>query len=219
VKAALYDGVKSVSIVDRPTTTADPGEAVVKMLAVRFDTGGTLSDVIPVANTIERGFEGAHPDTLKTFLAFNKVVNSFERLMIKDLSEGGAQLSQVTCLRLLVGRDGLCQRDIADAMRISRARVTAIVQALEKAGAIRRERDNVDARLIRVYVTDVGREIDRQKGHVREARMNEIFADMDDEYRVDLCRRLDDLTERIQSVLHANGPTPASDSTPACAAS
>ena len=54
--------------------------------------------------------------------------------MIKDLSEEGAQPSQVTCLRMLTDRDGICQREIADAMRISRARVTAIVQALEKAG-------------------------------------------------------------------------------------
>ena len=151
--------------------------------------------------------EGVHPDTLKTFLAFNKVVNSFEQLMIKDLSEEGAQPSQVTCLRMLTDRDGICQRDIADAMRISRARVTAIVQALEKAGAVRRERDSDDARLTRVYVTDIGREIDRQKGHIREARMNEIFADMDPGYRTDLCQRLDDLTERIQKVLHSNGPS------------
>ena len=149
--------------------------------------------------------DGVHPDTLKTFLAFNKVVNSFEQLMIKELSEEGVQPSQVVCLRMLTDRDGSCQRDIADAMRISRARVTAIVQALEKAGAVRRERDSDDARLTRVYVTDIGREIDRQKGHIREARMNEIFADMDPGYRADLCQRLDDLTERIQRVLHSNG--------------
>ncbi len=158
--------------------------------------------------------EGVHPDTLKTFLAFNKVVNSFEQLTIKDLSEEGAQPSQVTCLRMLVDRDGMCQRDIADAMRISRARVTVIVQALEKAGAVRRERDGEDGRRTRVFVTDLGREIDRRKGHVREARMNEIFADMDPEYRTDLCRRLDDLTDRIQKVLHSNGPVggPAGES-------
>lgn len=149
--------------------------------------------------------EGVHPDTLKTFLAFNKVVNSFEQLMIKDLSEEGAQPSQVTCLRMLVDRDGMCQREIAEAMRISRARVTAIVQALEKTGAVRRERDGDDARRTRVYVTETGREIDRRKGHIREARMNEIFADMDPVYRVDLCQRLDDLTDRIQKVLRSNG--------------
>ena len=152
---------------------------------------------------------GVHPDTLKTFLAFNKVVNSFGQLMIKDLSDEDAQPSQITCLRLLTERDGICQRDIAAALRISRARVTAIVQALERSGAIRRERDQTDARLTRVFVTDVGREIDRRKGHVREARMNEIFADMSPEYRVELCRQLDDLTDRIQKILHSNGSAPA----------
>ncbi len=153
--------------------------------------------------------EGVHPDTLQAFLAFNKVVNSFEQLMIKDLSEEDAQPSQITCLRLLTERDGICQREIAAAMRISRARVTAIVQALEKAGAIRRERDQTDARLTRVYVTDVGREIDRRKGHIREARINEIFADMSPEDRGELRHRLDDLTERIQRILHSNGPVQA----------
>lgn len=153
--------------------------------------------------------EGVHPDTLQAFLAFNKVVNSFEQLMIKDLSEEDAQPSQITCLRLLTERDGICQRDIADAMRISRARVTAIVQALEKAGAIRRERDGHDARLTRVYVTDAGRELDRQKGHIREARINQLFADMAPGDRVELRRRLDDLTERIQKILHSGSPEAA----------
>ncbi len=148
--------------------------------------------------------EGVHPDTLQAFLAFNKVVNSFEQLMVKDLSEEDAQPSQITCLRLLTERDGICQREIADALRISRARVTAIVQALEKAGAIRRERDENDGRLTRVFVTEAGRELDRQKGHIREARINQIFADMSTEERVELRRRLDDLTDRIQNVLRSS---------------
>jgi MarR family transcriptional regulator, organic hydroperoxide resistance regulator len=157
-----------------------------------------------------RQVEGVHPDTLQAFLAFNKVVNSFEQLMVKDLSQEDAQPSQITCLRLLSERDGICQRDIADAMRISRARVTAIVQALEKTGAIRRERDDTDARLTRVFVTDVGRELDRQKGHIREERINQLFADMAPQDRVELRVRLDDLTERIQKILRASAAEPAS---------
>jgi DNA-binding MarR family transcriptional regulator len=150
--------------------------------------------------------EGVQADAFEAFIAFNKVVNSFEQLMVKDASEGGTQPSHVTCLRLLAMRDGICQRDIADALRISRARVTAIVQALEKAGAVRRERDGTDARRTRVYLTEAGREIDRQKGFIREARINEIFADMQAEDRVELIRRLDDLTRRLQAILHSNTP-------------
>ncbi len=153
--------------------------------------------------------EGVDSDTLQAFLAFNKAVNSFEQLMVKDLSEEDAQPSQITCLRLLTERDGICQREIADAMRISRARVTAIVQALEKAGAIRRGRDDTDPRLTRVFVTEVGRELDRQKGHIREARINQLFADMLPEDRVELRNRLDDLTGRIQRILRGDASASA----------
>jgi hypothetical protein len=52
----------------------------------------------------------------------------------------------------------------------------------------------------------VGREIDRQKGHIREARINQIFADMPAEDGTQLRLRLDDLTDRIQRILRSNGP-------------
>lgn len=155
---------------------------------------------------LPRVMEGVQPDALEAFLAFNKVVNSFEQLMVKDASEGGTQPSQVTCLRLLAERDGICQRDIADALRISRARVTAIVQALEKAGAIRRETDAADGRMTRVYLTDVGREIDRQKGFIRDARINQIFSGMSSKDRAALIHHLDDLTSRLQQALHSSAP-------------
>ncbi len=145
--------------------------------------------------------EGVDPQVLEAFLAFHKVVNTFEQLMIKDLSEEGTQPSQITCLRLLAERDGISQREIADALRISRARVTAVVRALEKQGAVRRERDGNDGRITRVYLTELGREIDRRKGRVRDERINQIFADMTPADRDELRRRLDDLTARIERVL------------------
>lgn len=149
-------------------------------------------------------FEGVDPEVLEAFLAFHKVVNTFEQLMIKDLSEEGTQPSQITCLRLLAERDGVSQREIADALRISRARVTAVVRALEKQGAVRRERDGNDGRITRVYLTELGRKIDRDKGRVRDARINQIFADMSPEDRAELRRRLDDLTARLERVLRSS---------------
>ena len=151
-------------------------------------------------------FEGVKPEALEPFLAFNKVINTFEQLMLKDATEGGTQPSQVTCLRLLAMQDGICQREIAEALRVSRARVTAIVQALEKAGAVRRERDRDDGRRTRVYLTEIGREIDRRKGVIRDARINETFADMEADDRADLIERLDDLALRLQRALRLHAP-------------
>jgi len=138
------------------------------------------------------------------FLAFHKAMNTHQRLVLKDLSEGGTQPSQMACLRLLATHDGLCQRDIADAMRVSRARVTTIVQALERAGAVYRVRDEADQRFARVFLTDVGRSIDRGKGSIRDTRINSIFGDMSQEDRSDLERLLDGLTVRLQRVLQSD---------------
>jgi len=68
-------------------------------------------------------------------------------------------------------------------MRLSRARVTSILQTMEKAGTVRRVRDEVDQRLTRVYITDLGRLVDREKAVIREAHINSVFGDMSVEDR------------------------------------
>ncbi len=159
---------------------------------------------VPVEDEDYSGFPfpaevaGVDPSTLRAFLAFRKLVDTFQYLVQKDLSQGGTQPAQMAVLRLLAMNDGQCQRDIADAMRLSRARVTSILQSMEKAGAVRRVRDENDQRLARVFITDVGRSLDQEKSVIREAHINNIFGDMSEADRAELIRNLDDLTLRLQ---------------------
>ncbi len=149
--------------------------------------------------------DGVDPSALNAFLAFRKLVDTFQYMVQKDLSQGGTQPAQIAVLRLLADNDGICQRDVAEAMRLSRARVTSILQTMEKAGTVRRVRDEVDQRLTRVYITDLGRSVDREKAVIREAHINSVFGDMSVEEREDLVRRLDDLTLRLQRRLQQDG--------------
>jgi DNA-binding MarR family transcriptional regulator len=151
------------------------------------------------------GIEGMEPYAVKAFFAFHQLVDTFRHVVIRDLRAEGTQPSQVACLRLLATTDGLCQRDIAEAMGISRARVTSILQPLEKMGAVRRVRDAADRRLFRVFLTDVGQAIDREKALIREANIRNVFGDMSEEDCVELEKRLDDLTARLQRELPADG--------------
>ncbi len=149
--------------------------------------------------------EGVEPSALRAFLAFRKLVDTFQYLVQKDLSQGGTQPAQMAMLRLLATCDGLCQRDIADAMRLSRARVTSILQTMERGGIIRRVRDSADRRLARVFLTDLGRLLDQDKSVMRDAHINGIFGGMSEEDRAELEWRLDDLTLRLQRRLQSNG--------------
>jgi DNA-binding MarR family transcriptional regulator len=156
--------------------------------------------------------EGVHPSTMKAFLAFQKAVNTFQQMVLKDMSEDGAQPSRMLCLRVIATYDGLCQREIAEILRISRARVTTVMQGLEKMGAIRRERDENDQRLTRVYLTELGRSLDQQKGSLRSSRINQMFGCMSEQERIQLQRCLDDVTSRLRGIIQANGPAVSADS-------
>ena len=164
---------------------------------------------LPLPATIE----GVAPNTMAAFLALQKLVNTHQQLVVKDLSAGGTQPSQVVCLRLLATRDGVSQREIADAMRISRARVTNIVQGLERAGAVYRVRDEGDQRLTRVFLTELGRAIDQEKGSLRAAHISQMFEGMSDKDLLELRRVLDGLSTNLQRAVESNGAavTPKSE--------
>lgn len=148
--------------------------------------------------------DGVEPEVFRTFLTFQRMVDTFRHLVLKDLRTGGTQPSQMACLRLLATNDGLCQRDIAHAMGVSRPRVNSIVQALERTGAVRRARDESDQRLARVFLTDVGRSIDAEKSLIRERHINGIFGDLSKEERLELEIHLDDLTKRLERRIQAD---------------
>jgi DNA-binding MarR family transcriptional regulator len=65
-------------------------------------------------------------------------------------------------LRLLVMNDGLCQRDVADAMQLSRARVTSTLRATEKSEVIRRVRDKKDREELTCRLDDLTLRLQRR---------------------------------------------------------
>lgn len=144
---------------------------------------------------------GVDDSTMQAFLAFQAAVDAHEQLVLQDLCEGGTQASQATILRMIATYEGLCQRDIADLLGISRARVTTVLQSLEENGAISRVRDANDQRLTRVYLTDVGRTIDQAKEELRTRHINTVFATLSEEERSELRRSLAGVTERIRGLI------------------
>jgi DNA-binding MarR family transcriptional regulator len=147
--------------------------------------------------------EGVDEATMQSFLAFQHAVDAHEELVLQDLWESGTQPSQISCLRVIATYEGLCQRDIADILKISRARVTTVVQSLDEAGAIRRVRDENDQRLTRVYLTDFGRELDKSKELLRSAHINAVFGGMSDVERTALQSALASVTQRILGLVRS----------------
>jgi DNA-binding MarR family transcriptional regulator len=69
--------------------------------------------------------------------------------------------SQAMVLCKLFVQDGMTQSEIAQQLSIQGATVTDMLQRMEESGLVTRRRDLEDNRLVRVYLTDSGREKER----------------------------------------------------------
>lgn len=72
-------------------------------------------------------------------------------------AEHGLKPTVMGVLGSLADTDGLSHRQLADRMMLSPATLTPVLDALEEAGEVRRDRDPQDRRVVRLYLTDLGR--------------------------------------------------------------
>ncbi|MFM2153981.1 MAG: hypothetical protein RL199_2416 [Pseudomonadota bacterium] len=97
-----------------------------------------------------------------------------------------------------LGHDGgLPMGELARRGGITEKTMTGIVDRLEHAGHVQRERDAEDRRLVRVRLTETGRQAFATiEGHVK-SRLRGFFKLIDDEDRCGLRRMLDKLHQRL----------------------
>jgi len=109
----------------------------------------------------ERGGEHG-PEKLKLMLQFSpmlqQIAKTFWAIMQAYTSELGLSSAAVRILAILGEQDGLAQQELTKYLHLDPSMVTRTVKELEhERGWIRRERDPVDQRLMRVYLTPAGR--------------------------------------------------------------
>jgi DNA-binding MarR family transcriptional regulator len=101
--------------------------------------------------------EGVDPLSYAVFSAYMRTLHLHRQLMTKLMSSPDLHPGQAFCLRTLAANDGITQRDLAEALRLSRPAITTMLQRMQKAGLIVRRPDETDQRLMRVYLTEDGR--------------------------------------------------------------
>lgn len=74
------------------------------------------------------------------------------------LAEHGLTPTSAALLAVLARADGQSHRELAGHLRLTPATLTSVVDQLERAGDVRRERDPLDRRVVRVSITPAGRD-------------------------------------------------------------
>jgi MarR family transcriptional regulator, organic hydroperoxide resistance regulator len=101
--------------------------------------------------------------------------------------------SQGMLLCKLSAQDGVTQSELAQQLSVQGATITDMLQRIEEAGLVSRRRDPDDNRLVRVYLTELGRERERAIAEQFMKMESAIFADIneaDRETMRNLLRRL-----------------------------
>jgi DNA-binding MarR family transcriptional regulator len=68
----------------------------------------------------------------------------------------GLHFGQEAMLAQLWREDGLTQSQLAERLGVSAPAITKVVRGLERDGLVRRDQDELDARVLRVYLTEQG---------------------------------------------------------------
>lgn len=84
--------------------------------------------------------------------------HSYRKLMDSYLGQIKLHRAQAIILYRLNEQEGISQSSLAHQLGLHAATVTDMLQRMEEAEFIWRERDAVDQRIVRVYLTEAGRE-------------------------------------------------------------
>jgi DNA-binding MarR family transcriptional regulator len=90
-----------------------------------------------------------------------QVCQAYRSLSDAFMEQIAMHRAQAALLCRLFIRDGMTQSEIAEQLSVQGATVTNMLQRMEEAGLVARLRDPEDNRLVRVYLTDAGREKER----------------------------------------------------------
>ena len=97
---------------------------------------------------------------------------------------------QVGLLRAIAMQPGRSQQAIAEQLGTPATRLVALVDGLERRGAIERRRNPDDRRLHALYLTEGGQELMRTVGRVAMAHGADLTSALDDSERAQLQRLL-----------------------------
>ena len=134
-----------------------------------------------------------------------KLVREVNRLHFtvfhQTLSKFGLGKGQPPILKYLSENDGCKQSEIAQKEHVSAATTTVMLQTMEKNGLIERKSDEKDLRIMRVFITDKGREIQKKCDEAIENMEKEIYAFFTNEELESFRNLLGKKRDRLKEIL------------------
>jgi len=142
----------------------------------------------------------------RAFVTFGRLLTSYRQLLFRKMSEKGIHPGQAFCLAEIAHNDGITQRDLAEALSISRPTLTVMLQKMEKSGLVERRADELDQRYTRIHLTAAGASTHDEMHKVMGVVVSRTFGLLSDHDNSELCRLLSALNDNMVAALQAEAP-------------
>lgn len=109
----------------------------------------------------------------------------------------GVHEGQQYILLCLWAEDGLAPGELAKRLGLATPTVTRAAARMEAAGLLRREPDERDRRLVRLFLTDRGRALEKDIGREIDNLSERALASLDTSERAALVRYLDSIRDNL----------------------
>jgi len=122
------------------------------------------------------------------------------------LEKFGVYPGQPPLFFTLVKQDGLSQKELSDRLHLKAATVAVMLKRMEKAGLVERRPDPEDQRILRVYLTEKGKNIHNEVKEALKSMDSECFGNFTDEEKLTLKRLLVQMRDNLVKVCGTNIP-------------
>lgn len=130
---------------------------------------------------------------VKFEMRFGRLIRMYYSRIQSQLAEVGLYRGQPPILMLLYKNDGMSQKEMARALNLSPATMTVTLKRMEKAGLVLREMDEHDQRILRVHLSEKGREI----CETGESRIGVVTAELLEGFTLEEQQQLNEYLGRI----------------------
>ena len=130
---------------------------------------------------------------VKFEMRFGRLIRMYYSRIQSQLAEVGLYRGQPPILMLLYKNDGMSQKEMARALNLSPATMTVTLKRMEKAGLVLREMDEHDQRILRVHLSERGREM----CETGESRIGVVTAELLEGFTLEEQQQLNEYLGRI----------------------
>ena len=144
-------------------------------------------------------------DMIRFRLEFAKVTRMYYGRMQAMLAEVGLNRGQPPIMGLLSQNGGMSQKEMAHALNLSPATMTVALKRMEKAGLVSREMDENDQRILRVNLSEQGREMCVKGDEISDRVTAELLDGFSKEEQEQLHEYMCRIVQNMEKVVKKDG--------------